>query len=226
MGKILVTIDGAAGSGKTTLARMLSSSLNIPYLDTGAMFRALALFLGEGAWRLSEKELMERLKDVCFKMKERENRFVIFINGREVGEEIREEIVGRWASNIATLRVIREFLKEMQQEVGRDSSLVAEGRDMGTVVFPGADVKFFLEASVEVRARRRYSQLCNMGKRIAFSDILREISERDRQDRERDIAPLRPAEDAIIIDTSLLSPQEVLNKMEDIIRARWFKRDL
>ncbi len=218
--KILITIDGPAGSGKTTLARMLASCLNIPYLDTGAMFRSLALALGEGAWLLKDNEIKKRLREMFFEIKERQGRFTIFIDGKEIGDEIREEKVGKWASNLATNKVIREFLKRKQQEIGRASSLVAEGRDMGTVVFPHADVKFFLEASPEIRARRRYLQLLDMGQHPVFSDLLEDIRKRDKQDRERSIAPLSPAEDAIIIDTSFLSPEEVLDKMKEIIISR------
>jgi len=218
--RILVTIDGPAGSGKTTLAKMLSREMNVPYLDTGAMFRTVALALGEGAWLWDEEEIARRLGEIGFEVQLRHNGFVMVVEGKVVGDEIRDERIGKWASNIATIGVVRDFLKERQQEVGRRFSLVAEGRDMGTVIFPWADFKFFLEADVYVRAKRRHRELLERGIDVSFSRLLEEIEERDAQDRSRDIAPLRPAEDAIIIDTSELSPHQVLQRMLSVIKKR------
>lgn len=211
--KRIVTIDGPAGVGKSTMAKRLAKHLGIAYLDTGAMFRATALFLGENGWEIPETTIAKRLDELQFGLSGSGADTILHMNGTAIGDEIRTEQVGMWASNVATLPVIRTFLKKAQQDLGDRFDLVAEGRDMGTVVFPHAPAKFFLDATVEVRARRRFDQLAEMGKPADLQELETAIAARDDQDRNRATAPLKPADDAIVIDTSTLSIEGVFEAL-------------
>ncbi len=211
----VVTLDGPAGVGKTTQARAVAEKLGVAYLDTGAMYRSVAWILGEGSWDWPEKRLARGLACVCFSIRGAGSATRLFVNDHEVGQNIRTETVGLWASHVARLPLVRQRLTEVQRSLGEHVSLVAEGRDMGTVVFPGARFKFFLDASPEVRAKRRWLQLQEAGITEDLGTLTRQMRIRDEQDRNRSLAPLRPAEDAVIIDTGVLDPGEVL---EEIIR--------
>jgi len=210
---LIVTIDGPAGVGKSTMAKRLARELGIPYLDTGAMFRAVAWKLGEGSWEWDEARLEDALGSFSFALSGTGGDSVLSLNGTPIGNEIRTEQVGMWASNVATLPVVRAFLKRAQQDLGARFSLVAEGRDMGTVIFPAVPHKFFLDASVEERARRRFLQLEEMGKPADEAELREQIARRDDQDRNRAVAPLRPADDAEVVDTTLLTPEEVFETL-------------
>lgn len=209
MDKLIVTIDGPAGVGKSTMANRLARELAIPYLDTGAMFRTIAWKLGEGSWEWDETRIESQLADFDFTLSGIGDESVLALNGTPIGDEIRTEQVGMWASNVATLPVIRTFLKTAQQSLGERFSLVAEGRDMGTVIFPDAPHKFFLDASVEERAHRRCHQLERLGKPADIEDLKEQIAKRDHQDRNRAVAPLKAADDAETIDTTDLGKDEV-----------------
>ena len=201
----IVTLDGPAGVGKTTLAKRTADALGVAYLDTGAMFRATAMILGPGAHELPEAELQKRLDAIAFSLAGSGSQSVLTVNGEPVGDEIRTEEVAMLASKTATLPMVRTFLKAAQQAVGATTSLVAEGRDMGTVVFPEASCKIFLDAAPQIRAQRRVLQLEEMGQPADLALITEQIMARDHQDRNRAVAPLRPAEDAHIIDTGPLT---------------------
>ncbi|WP_029895507.1 (d)CMP kinase [Desulfohalovibrio reitneri] len=209
----IVTIDGPAGVGKTTLAKRLADRLEVAYLDTGAMFRGVAWSLGEGSWNKPVEELQVAMDSMSFELTGSGRDSLLLLNGTPLDERIRTEKVGLWASNVGTLPVVRTFLKQAQHAIGQDTSLVAEGRDMGTVVFPKAQRKFFLDATPEERARRRYRQLKEQGEKADHDDILLQIKIRDAQDRNRPIAPLVAAEDAITIDTTHLDPDGVFQAM-------------
>nr|WP_321513506.1 (d)CMP kinase [uncultured Pseudodesulfovibrio sp.] len=216
MGKpLIVTIDGPAGVGKSTMAKQLARHLSIPYLDTGAMFRAIAWKLGEGAWDWDEARIQAELDDMDFGLSGVGEDSVLSMNSTPIGNEVRTEQVGMWASNIATLPVIRTFLKTAQQGLGNQVSLVAEGRDMGTVVFPNAPYKFFLDASVDERANRRFKQLSDMGKPADLNELEELIAKRDHQDRNRSVAPLMAADDAITIDTTEMNKAQVFTALKD-----------
>lgn len=213
----IVTLDGPAGVGKTTLAKRVAQALNVAYLDTGAMFRGAALILGENSWQLPEDELEMRLTQLKFSLSGSGPDSAVCLNGRELGGEIRSEAVGMWASNLAVLPTVRTALKKAQRVIGKHQSLVAEGRDMGTVVFPLANHKFFLDAAPEVRAERRLKQLREMGQQADYEAILEGIKARDHQDRGRRVAPLKPAPDAQIIDTGTLDVDGVFKAIMQII---------
>ena len=221
----VITLDGPAGVGKSTTARRLAAALGVPYLDTGAMYRTLGLRLGAAAADMSDEELRRRCAEYSFSLEpcptDRDS-LCLFCNGQPVGDEIRTEKAGRLASLVARLPVLREALQNVQRSLGRRWSLVAEGRDMGTRVFPEARYKFFLDARPEVRAERRCRELADRGETADKDTVLAAIAARDEQDRNRVVDPLRPASDAVIVDTSDLSPAEVLNVLLEAVRAPAF----
>jgi cytidylate kinase len=208
--KRIVTLDGPAGAGKTSVSRRTAGELGIAYLDTGAMFRALALALGENGHRLPEADIDRRLAAMVFSLEGSGQETRLLVDGKPLPDAARTEEVGKWASNLAVLPVVRNRLRLAQQALGRETALLAEGRDMGTVVFPTAPHKFFLDASPEVRARRRERQLAALGKPADYEAILADIRSRDAQDRGRVHAPLVPAPDAMIIDTSDMTEDAVV----------------
>ena len=216
----IVTLDGPAGVGKTTLAKRLADRLSIAYLDTGAMFRSVALAFGDGAWEQSVDQLVPELNRLDFDLEGVGGNSELLLNGYPLSPQIRSEEVGLWASHLGRIPVVRDFLRRNQQAIGRMTSLVAEGRDMGSVVFPDAKHKFFLDASIDVRAKRRYAQLKDMGMEEDLERIRAQIRIRDDQDRNRVVAPLKPAPDAVIIDTSSLDVDRVLEKILEHIKGK------
>jgi cytidylate kinase len=211
--QFVVTLDGPAGVGKTTLAKRIAARLSVAYLDTGAMFRTVAWKLGEDAWSLPEAELARRLASLEFKLEGEAADTQLTCNGGPLDDAIRSETVAMWASRLAALPVVRDALKAAQRDIGAARSLTAEGRDMGTVVFPQARYKFFLDATPEARAQRRFQQLQAMGLPEAYASILEQIKHRDAQDRTRAIAPLKPAPDAMLVDTTDLDVDQVFARM-------------
>lgn len=216
----IVTLDGPAGVGKSTIAKRVAAHLGIAYLDTGAMFRILAKTLGDDGFNLPEQELARKLESLTFSLSGAGAATQLACNGIVAGQEIRTEKIGMLASRYATLPAVRACLKKAQQDLGKTYPLVAEGRDMGTVIFPDAPCKFFLDASPEVRALRRVRQLAENGVTEDVAMVTRQIRERDDQDRNRALAPLKPANDAVIIDTSNLNVDQVFSAIiEKLNRA-------
>ena len=207
--KHIITLDGPAGVGKSTLARRVAEHLHLAYLDTGAMFRIIAKTLGASGLHLPEEELAAALEKLRFSLSGSGNATVLACNGIPAGLEIRTEDISMLASEYAALPVVRAYLKTAQQTLGEAYPLVVEGRDMGTAVFPLAPYKFFLDASPETRAQRRVKQLAENGIVEELSCVVEQIKKRDDKDRNRAIAPLKPAEDAILVDTSALDIEGV-----------------
>ena len=218
-GNFRIAIDGPAGSGKSSVSKLLAQRLGFDHLDTGAMYRAIALLFLERRLNpdeLEDDELEKLLEKIEFEFR---NGRLLF-NGREIGEEIRTPEVGAIVSKVARLRKVREKLVDEQRRITRSGRFVVEGRDIGTVVLPDAELKIFLTASPEERAMRRYRELRNKGMNVSFEEVLNEIKMRDRLDSGRDIAPLKPAEDAIILNTDNMSLEEVVLKIEKLAREK------
>lgn len=211
----IVTIDGPAASGKSTVARLLAERLGASFLDTGAMYRAVTLAAIEAGVDMSdEEELCGVLDNRKFQFTVREGKMVVCIDGVDVTEQIRRQDVTANARYIASAARLREKLVEMQREfAAREKKIVTEGRDQGTVVFPNANVKFYLIADAAERAKRRQIELRARGSNENLEQIQKAIEERDKSDEERAVGPLRPAEDAIVIDTTDLSIEEVVEKL-------------
>lgn len=219
----IVTIDGPSGVGKSTISKKLAQRIGFTYLDTGAMYRAVALKCKkEGVDIRNEGEIQRILSGLHIELlpapSEREDVRVL-LDGEDVSGVIRTEEISMLASAVSALGPVRERLTGMQRKIGAAGGLVAEGRDMGTVVFPEAAWKFYLDAAPEERARRRIRQLRQRGLPVNEREILEQITERDRNDRERNIAPLRAAPDAVRIDSTDRSVEEVIAEVLTVVRA-------
>ncbi|MGO1580031.1 MAG: (d)CMP kinase [Peptoniphilaceae bacterium] len=212
-----IAIDGPGGSGKSTLARMLADQLDITYIDTGSMYRSIAYKILKSNINLNN---LREVKDLLSNTKIDYYKDSIYLDGEDISEDIRSEEISKEASKISQIKEIREYLTNIQKEISEKRSLVMEGRDIGTVVIPKASFKFFLVASSEVRAKRRYKQLLEKGQKVKFEDIKRELEKRDYNDINRKHSPLKKAKDAIVIDTSNMSLNETLDYMLKIIRGK------
>lgn len=218
-----ITIDGPSGSGKGTVARRVAQRLGWHLLDSGALYRVVALAAERRGLALDDEEALARVAealDVEFLSGEASRDSRVLLEGRDVSDAIRSERCGESASRVAALPAVRRALLARQRELRRPPGLVADGRDMGTVVFPDAEAKVFLTASPEERARRRYKQLKDKGIESKMSSLSEEIAARDKRDRERATAPLRPAEDAVVIDTTELDIDAVLERVLVLAAAR------
>jgi len=205
----IIAIDGPAGSGKTTTAKRVAEILKVIYLDTGAMYRAVGLYvLSKLGDTLDEERIAPILPEIKINFENVGGERRIFLNGRDVSEDIRNEKMSQMASKVSTLKSVRDFLVEEQRRISKNTSLVAEGRDIGTVVFPNAQLKFYMDCSIEERAKRRFLEYTEKHMDADFEDIRRQISERDERDKSRAHAPLKMADDAVLIDTTRLSKEE------------------
>ncbi len=217
-----IAIDGPAGAGKSTLARALARELGYLYVDTGAIYRTVALRAREaGADPSDPEQVAPLLEDLDLRMDYGGDGVQrMYLSGRDVTEAIRENEVSALASQVAALPAVREFLLEFQRKQAREHNVVMDGRDIGTVVLPQAGVKIFLTAAPEARARRRTAELLQRGQDANFDEILREIRQRDEQDENRPVAPLRQAEDAALLDTTNLDLKGSLEALLTLVRER------
>ena len=219
--KGIVTIDGPSGAGKSTISRGLAAKLHFTYLDTGAMYRAVGLALARQGIELDDADALKKcLAGIELTLVPNGDDDVrVVVNGEDVSQAIRTPEMGMVASRVSANPLVREKLTALQRQLGEKGGIVAEGRDMGTVVFPEAACKFFLDASAEERARRRQKQLAEKGQRVDYQEILDQISKRDYDDSRRALAPLKPAPDAILVDSSSMGPEAVIAFMLDCIAA-------
>jgi CMP/dCMP kinase len=207
---LIIAIDGPSGAGKSTLAKKLAADLGFIYLDTGAMYRALALkILRQGVDLADDQKLAELVNSTAVDLQCDRAELRVLLDGKNVASEIRTPAVSQMASKASALKLVRDRMLELQRRLGERGSVVAEGRDIGTVVFPDAQVKIFLSASAAERARRRCAELRAAGQPVDLDVTLREIEERDQRDSERALAPLRKADDALVIDSSNSTADEV-----------------
>lgn len=218
---MIIAIDGPAGVGKSTVAKRLASRLGFLYLDTGALYRSVAwAVLQQGLEPSNSETVASFLPTLSFQMEVKKEGVRISINGKDVSGELRTPEVSAAASVVSAIPAVRAWLLPVQRQIGAKGSVVAEGRDIGTKVFPEAEVKFFLEADAAVRAQRRHRELVAAGHSGALEQISAEISGRDERDRSRSVAPLMQAEDAHHIDTSALTIDEVVEQMRAIVTAK------
>jgi len=217
---MIITIDGPAGVGKGTIAKAISKSFGFRYLDSGAMYRALALFADLNG--VTEKDLIKLKKiliDLHIQFTDEEGRERVLLNTDDVTEEIRTNEISTLASKFAANDFVRKILREMQRRLVKNKDYIAEGRDMGTYVFPDAKHKFYLDADLEIRAKRRANQLKEiLGINMNEERVSKEIKDRDQLDMTRESCPLHPADDAVIIDTSSMTVNEVVLKIESVIK--------
>jgi cytidylate kinase len=208
--RLIIAIDGPSGAGKSTLAKRLAKDLGFIYLDTGAMYRALALKVLRQAVDLTDDGRVNQLVDETeIDLRHRAGSLEVLLDGEDVSGQIRTPAVSQMASKVSALKKVRERMLILQRAMGRRGSVVAEGRDIGTVIFPQAEVKIFLDASPAERARRRYQELTAAGRQVDLQETLREIEERDKRDSEREIAPLCKAADALLVDSSSVDADHV-----------------
>ncbi|MEK7341092.1 MAG: (d)CMP kinase [Candidatus Binatota bacterium] len=216
-----MAIDGPAGAGKSTVAKRLAKELGYTYMDTGAMYRAFAWkVMKEGIDLSDEKKLERALQDTSIELLEQDGRSSVLLNGVDVTDRIRTPELSQLASRVSTSKIVRERMVELQRDMGSHGGVVAEGRDIGTVVFPNAEVKVFLDASSEERARRRFEELRSQGREVTVEETLEEMEQRDRRDRERDVAPLRKAEDAVVIDSTQAGVDGVVGRIMQEIKRK------
>ena len=215
--KQVVAIDGPSGSGKTTIAKLIAKELGFNYLDTGALYRAVAMALIKNM--IMPEDTDDKLRDILKKTLVTFNNGRVFLNGQDVSEDIRSKEIDHYSSVFSARKIVRDFLLDAQREAALHDDLVVEGRDTTTVVFPDAKKKVFLDASVEERAKRRYLQFRGKGIDITMDEAKMNIIERDKRDASRDIAPLRVAAEALLIDSSNLSVEQVKNNIIDFART-------
>jgi len=214
--KIIIAIDGYSSCGKSAIAKDIAKILDLTYIDTGAMYRALTLYALQNEIIIDEKIDVEKLEEAIQKidiklLKNKETSTInTYLNGENVESEIRSLRVSNHVSAISALGFVRKRLVELQREMGKNGSVILDGRDIGTVVFPNADFKFFMTASPEVRAKRRYTEMIHKGENVTFEEVMENVKNRDMIDSSRSESPLRKADDAILLDNTTMTKEEQL----------------
>ncbi len=218
MNNIKVAIDGPAGAGKSSVSRCVANKLGLVYVDTGAMYRACAVYALENGIDINEEDIAPHLDEINIDIDYNENGQRVFLNGTDVSERIREADATAGSSAIAVIPQVRLKLVELQRKIAENKPVIMDGRDIGTYVLPNADVKIFLTASVEERAKRRYAEMLEKGMECDIEKVKLDIAARDKNDSQREFAPLRRAEDAILVDSSDMSFEEVCERIYEIIK--------
>ena len=214
-----VAIDGPAGAGKSTIAKLVAKEKGYIYVDTGAMYRGLAIhFLDKGIQPQETEKVIEACKDAEVTIAYEDAVQHVYLNGKDISSRLRNEEVGNMASVTSAIPEVRKKLLELQQNLAKTQNVIMDGRDIGTCVLPHADVKVYLTASVETRAKRRYQELQEKGEDCNLEEIAHDIEERDRRDMTREIAPLKQAEDAVLVDSSDMTIAEVVKTIVDLRR--------
>lgn len=218
---INIAIDGPAGAGKSTIAKAVSKELKYIYVDTGALYRAIGLYAKEhNADTKSAEEVSALLSEINIGIKFVDGEQRVFINGDDVSDKIRTPEISMAASDVSAIPTVRQFLFELQKKLARENNVIMDGRDIGTVVLPNADIKIFLTASPEERAKRRFNELVVKGQTPIYEDVLKDIIQRDYNDSHREIAPLKQADDAVFADTTGKSLEEAVKLIKGIISER------
>ncbi|MBQ8917389.1 MAG: (d)CMP kinase [Oscillospiraceae bacterium] len=219
--KIAVAIDGPAGAGKSTIARAVAAELGFIYVDTGALYRAVGLYgLRKNADTASADQMLPLLEEIKVELAYVEGEQRVLLNGEDVSQAIRVNEASMAASNVSAIPGVRSFLFDLQKNMAKTHNVVMDGRDIGTVVLPEAQVKIFLTATPEERATRRYNELLEKGQKVDFDQLLAEVKQRDYNDSHRATAPLKQAEDAVLVDTTGLDIEQSIEKILDLVRSK------
>ncbi len=221
MSTINIAIDGPSGSGKSTLAKSLAEKLGYVYVDTGAIYRTVGLYaMQNDIDPHDEAALSARFSDIDIRLVWDGGGQKVFLGGKDVSEDIRTPKASMYASAVSALPAVRAFLLDMQRKIADENNVIMDGRDIGTVVLPNACVKIFMSAHPEIRAKRRYNELCAKGKQVTYDDVYRDMIERDKNDSTRASCPCVPAKDAVLFDNSALSLEETLSEALKIIEGK------
>ncbi|MGM9637923.1 MAG: (d)CMP kinase [Eubacteriales bacterium] len=218
---IQIALDGPSGAGKSTLAKMLAAELSFVYVDTGALYRAVGLYASEKGLEKSDTAgIIACLPEIQLTLRYVDGSQRVFLGDRDVSEDIRLPEISMWASTVSAIPEVRAFLLDLQKDIAEKNNVIMDGRDIGTVILPHATVKIFLDSSSEARAKRRYRELCEKGIETSYDEVLADMIRRDENDRNRATAPLKKAEDAVLLDNSDLNLKESYEAALRIIRDK------
>ena len=216
-----IALDGPSGAGKSTVAKALAKALGIVYVDTGALYRTVGYYIRQKNTDPKNAEAVGALlSEINIEIRYEDGSQHVYLNGEDLGDKIRTPEMSMYASAVSAIPAVRAFLLDTQREIARKNSVVMDGRDIGTVILPDAEIKVFLFASNEARAERRYKELIAKGEDVKYEDVLREMIERDNNDRNRDVAPAVPAADAVMMDNSNMSIEENVAAVIELIKAK------
>lgn len=222
MGYRAVAIDGPSSAGKSTIAKQAAQSLGYIYVDTGALYRAIGLYIDSKGIDTTDTTKIEPILksgEIYVQLRYIDGLQRVFLNGKDISEAIRAPKVSMFASNVSSIGAVRDFLFDLQRDIANTNSVIMDGRDIGTVVLPNADVKIFLTASAEIRAKRRYDEFIAKNEQVDFDELLKEIKQRDYNDSHREIAPLKQADDAVLIDTSDETLEQAVEHVISVISS-------
>ena len=216
-----VAIDGPAGAGKSTIAKACAKELGYIYVDTGAMYRGIALYMVDHKIRPTDIEAVKQaLLDVNVTLRYEDGKQLLIVNGQDVSDRIRTPEVSAAASLFSAIPEVRKALLDLQHDIAEKNNVLMDGRDIGTVILPQAQVKIYLDASPEIRGKRRYDELVLKGEYVVLEDIIEDVKQRDYQDMHRETSPLKKADDAIVVDSSYMTIEEVQNKIVSLVREK------